>query len=471
MKPFERAVRDTINQYKLITGDETILVAVSGGPDSTALLALLIKLFSKRVKAAAYIDHQLRPDETAAERVHVEQLCHDFGIPFAHASVDVPQAQITSDESPEACARRLRFAALEKLMKKHQASLLALGHTRDDQVEEILIRLIRGSGMNGLSGMRYRNNHIIRPLLNSSKQEILAYLAATGLSFCLDSSNESRSFLRNKIRLDLLPLLEKEFNPAIQQTLLNSATIFKDEDKYLDDRAQRLYHQIVRRTEEQSADRRQNYRFTIDSFCSIPLALKRRVLEKLFWQSGTPSTFLGIEKALALHSHGKTGSSLHFSGGMRVIKTSEEIIFCSRPGDKNKRLRQNEAFEDEFIFHTTGTILITQLGLRVCIESIAPPKTLAPKTLYIDGDQVSFPIVLRAPVPGECFHPLGAPGRKKVARYFSDKKIPKHQRHKYPVLVSEGIGVIGILGLEISERVKLSERTGRVLKIFQENLS
>lgn len=470
MKPLEQSVLDTIQQHSLITDDTTILVAVSGGPDSTALLSVLVHLFPESVKAAVYIDHKLRPLETGAELQHVKQLCNSFNIDFDSRSVDVQNVRMASGESPEACARRLRFEALDQLMDQHQADLVALGHTRDDQVEEVLIRLIRGSGMNGLSGMRVKNKHIIRPLLNSSKEEILDYLATADLPFCTDSSNVSRAYLRNKIRLELIPLLEQEFNPSIRQTVLNTAAILREEDSYLDELTESHYHRVVKdRAASLSSSYERSYRINV--FMEFAAALRRRVLEKLFWQAGCPPTFQAIEEIIKLTEQGRTGTTIHFSGGLRIIRTADEIVFSSRLRDRNVRHRQADSFQEEVTIVGVGEYRVPLLGKTLFISPSDQYKTGETKTQYIDAHKAPFPLVLRAPAAGELFHPLGAPGKKKIARFFSDRKIPQHERYRYPVLVSQTGSVIAIPGMAISESVKISEKTSKILKIFWKQMS
>lgn len=464
MKALEQSVLDTINQHDLISEKSAILVAVSGGPDSTALLAILVKLVPASVKAAVYIDHKLRPEETGAEINHVKKLCNSLHIEFDHCSVDVKKVRMSSGESPESCARRLRFEALDELATLHKTDLIALGHTRDDQVEEVLIRLIRGSGVNGLSGMRVRNKNIIRPLLKNSKEEILEYLADVELPFCIDSSNKSRAYLRNKVRLELIPLLEQEFNPAIKQTILNSAIILRDEDSYLDDATELKFRDIVTEQEPGPTSHRElSYR--LESFQKIPAALCRRILEKMYWRSHCPPTFQAIEEIMELTTHGRTGTTIHFSGGLRVIKTAEEIIFSSRSRDRNMRHRPDDSFGEEILITGAGEYEIPALSKTLCISEEDQFNTGDHAIQYIDGNKVSFPLVLRAPLPGELFQPIGAPGKKKVSRFLSDRKLPKHLRHTFPVLVSQQSNIIAIPGMTISESVKITGEASMVLKI------
>lgn len=465
MKPLEQSVLDIIDQHGLIPDESGVLVAVSGGPDSTALLSILVNIIPASIKAAVYIDHKLRPEETKAEISHVKKLCDSFNIKFDCCSVDVQNVRMSSGESPEACARRLRFEALDKMALLHKTDLIALGHTSDDQVEEILIRLIRGSGMNGLSGMSVRNKHLIRPLLNSSKEEILQYLATVELPYCTDSSNKSQAFLRNKVRLDLIPLLEQDFNPSIKQTILNSAAILRDEDDYLQRVTEKTYPAIVTEKEQGPSTHKERC-YRLEAFGQIPVALRRRILEKMFWHSSCPPTFQAIEEIMKLTQQGRTGTAIHFSGGLRVIKTGEEIIFSSRPRDRNRRHRHDDRFSEEILIEGVGEYEVPQLGKRLCIRESDQPDMSDRRVQCLDHTKLIFPLVLRAPLPGELFHPIGAPGKKKISRYLSDRKVPKHQRHCYPVLVSQQGVIIAIPGITISESVKISEETAMVLKIF-----
>ena len=464
MQPLERSVLETIRRHRLISRKNRILVGVSGGPDSTALLAILVRLVPESVKAAVYIDHQLRPLETGAEISHLKKLCSCFGIAFDSCCVDVQSVRMSSGESPEACARRLRFAAFARMAEEHGTDLIALGHNRDDQVEEVLIRLIRGSGASGLSGMNVKNRQIIRPLLYNSKQEIIEYLDGSDLPYCTDSSNTDRAYLRNKIRLELIPLLEQEFNPSIKQTILNAAAILTAEDSYLDETAEKLYCSVVREREVPGTANRE-CSFAIKPFRKISRALGRRILEKMFRQSDCPPTFQAIEEIMKLAQKGRTGTTIHFAGGLRIIKTAEEIVFSSRPTDRNRRHRRNDTFHQTVSIEGVGEYQVPQLGKTLCITRSAPVKVFDGSAQYMDAQKAVFPFALRAPLPGEQFQPLGAPGKKKISRFFSDRKLPRHQRHLFPVLVSGDNEIIAIPGITISDSMKVCQQSAAVLKI------
>ena len=195
----------------MLDPDQSAVIGVSGGPDSICLMHALRNLYDNLSMTCVYVDHSLRPDESALEAKVVESQCEERSARFVALPVDVVSEVRATGESIEACARRLRYGALEQVRSEAGADFIAVGHTADDQVEEVLLRLIRGSGLKGLSGMQPRYGKVVRPLLEVSRHEILSYLDEHGYQYCHDSSNQSDRFLRNRIRLDLLPLLERRW--------------------------------------------------------------------------------------------------------------------------------------------------------------------------------------------------------------------------------------------------------------------
>jgi tRNA(Ile)-lysidine synthase len=222
-----------LNSKIVLDEKDRIIVAVSGGPDSVALLFLLKELPKKIAVSAVYVDHGLRPGEIPQEIELIERHCIELDYPFYVRQVDVKGRYQSTGESPEAAARILRYEILEEIRHELHAKYIAVGHTADDQVEQFFIRLIRGTGRDGLSGMDYQNGFIIRPLLDETKKSLVAYLDARGVKYCTDSSNKERNFLRNRVRLDLLPLLEKEFTPAIRTKILQLMEIIRVEEAFL----------------------------------------------------------------------------------------------------------------------------------------------------------------------------------------------------------------------------------------------
>jgi len=259
-------------ENSLITGEEPVLIAVSGGSDSVALLHILSALYPKNKRIAVYVDHCLRPHETPAEKEIVEALAKKCSASFVALTVDTPKEQKEKKCSLEEAARNLRYRALKNLIKRYNAQCIAVGHTSDDQAEEILLRLIRGTGSAGLSGMALKTGTIIRPLLHESKKMLRDYLKAHKLSYCEDSSNSDLRFLRNKIRLDLLPNLEQNYNPAMRSTLVQTAEILSEENRFLDLLCEKIFQKSCIPEKEQLT-------LDIAILNKEDIAIKRRVFD------------------------------------------------------------------------------------------------------------------------------------------------------------------------------------------------
>jgi tRNA(Ile)-lysidine synthase len=316
-------------QALALPGD-TVIVGVSGGPDSVALLHILCSGLPLIKFIAVYIDHGLRPTETGAEIELVRALAHQLQAGFELIAVDVTTAAQNNKTSIEETARTLRYQALEAMRQRHQGDAIAVAHTADDQAEELLIRLIRGSGRKGLSGMQPRNGHIIRPLLHEGKETLLHYLQAQQIPFCIDSSNLERTYLRNQVRLDLLPYLQEHFNQSIKQTLLQTAQILQDEEALLEEMADKAWHQTVRITAIQPITPEtppHSVQINSNEFCRCHPALQRRILEKSCWQMAARPQFRQIALLLDLLHTGQTGTEIHLSQGLRAYKTRQEVIF------------------------------------------------------------------------------------------------------------------------------------------------
>ena len=454
MRSFEQRIRKTINSYRLITPDQSVVVAVSGGPDSICLLHALCNLCGESAITCVYVDHNLRPEESVRERNVVEAHCIQRSIDFIDVSVDVPATVGATGESIEACARRLRYDALEDVRCSKKAELIAVGHSADDQVEEVLLRLIRGSGLKGLSGMRPKYGRVIRPLLEVSRQEVLTYLEANGYEFCHDSSNESLRFLRNRIRLELLPLLEERFNPSIRNTILNTARVLEIEEEFLSGGSNRLYKSLATLTTHGQP----SISFALEALSAIPAALRRRIFERACWDIGCRPEFKTIERTDALMAEPASGAELHLPDGVRVLQQYDSLIFSRLAADRGPRERLTQRIEVRQEITKPGSYFIGELGgqleimLADCIEPVDE------KTMRLDAESITFPLRLRSVEPGDRFTPLGAPGRKKVARFLGDRKVPKHRRAYHPILDSAQ-GIICVLGQEIDERCRVSDTT------------
>ena len=289
------------------------------------ILAALGDEFSLTL-VAAYIDHGLRPDENPGEWVCVEEAANRLGLAAGRVAVDVRLMATLKKISPEHAARESRYQALASLAQQWSTDLLAVAHTADDQAEEVLLRLFRGGGRKALSGMRARSGTLIRPLLNVCKADLLAYLADKGVAFCSDSSNNDLRFLRNRIRHELLPLLEERYDPGIRQALLKTAANLSEDEDLLEHLLDQHWSEVVDIAWHDGSPGLAGLLKRIP-FVALHSALQRRIAEKMLWQMGASSRYEHILSVVGAACTGRNGSELHLSRGLRVLVTPTHLEF------------------------------------------------------------------------------------------------------------------------------------------------
>ncbi len=333
MHPFERKTLCFCRDHGLFPERARVASGVSGGVDSVSLLAALAALREELGIAelvAVYVDHGLRPDETAAERELVRELAGRFSCRFVCEAVDVPARREKTGESLEAAARELRYAALRRAAG--DGGIVAVAHHADDQAGELLVRLVRGTGLSGLAGMLPDNSlGVVRPFLCHRRRDIEAYAATRGLSFLYDSSNDDPAFLRNRVRQELVPFLKEHFNPAMVDTLCRTADILALEDDFLRRKTLAALASCWRGTSGGGE-------LALAPFASLHPALARRVVDAVLWQVGCPATMERVESIRELAARGRTGARLHLPGGLRVLRERERLRFFYPLGRRPHRL-------------------------------------------------------------------------------------------------------------------------------------
>lgn len=445
------------------------MLGVSGGPDSMALLHVLAELgkHSGWMLVVAHVDHGLRPAEAEAEADLVRDAAGRLGIPFVQARVEVRSWAAERGLSIEHAARELRYGFFEQVARQHGAGKIVVAHTADDQAEEVLLRLIRGSGRAGLAGMApCRDNLIVRPFLTIGKKEILAYLAATGAAFSEDSSNRQRIFLRNRVRLDLLPWLKKHFNPAIERSLRERAAIFQAEEELLATLARAACESVL----QEETGPEPGLILRLPEFARQSLALGRRILESACWRMGCRPTFRQIEQLRRLAGDGE-GALLHLSAGLRVRRQGQELRFRYPQGKRALRgnLVPYAEISDYLVkIDGPGEYLLEAVGLILRLEILEASPGQGPgqetTAICLDADRLSFPLLARPFRPGDRFRPLGAPGRKKVGDFFTDRKVPLAERRRVPVL-ADSLGIVALPGLRPDQRCAVGPQTRRILVV------
>ena len=491
MHPLEKKTLKIIQQENLLQAGEKVVAAVSAGPDSMALLHILTRLSPVLdfTLAAAYVNHGLRPSEAENEKNLVAAEALRLGVAFFSGAVDVIGFAARQKMSIEHAARILRYDFLEKTARACSAQKIGLAHTADDQAEEILLRLIRGTARKGLSGMKtLRADKFIRPFLRFSKSMLLDYLEKYSIPYRIDSSNRENVYLRNRVRNELLPYLAADYNPDIRQTLIRTANILQDEEELLENLSTSAFTETVAVMPEDPArqipdsntpaaeSQPLELKINLDLFLRHPRAIQRRVLEKCCWLMSCEPRSRQIENLLQLAMHDSPEGSLHLADGLRVMKNKDQLCFEYPRGLGHFRgslePETSVQFPETNIFGP-GSYDFPVLNKRLIVEYledfIPGTEDSFPSGECLDSGLFSFPLTLRGPKPGDRFHPLGAPGSKKVNDFLGDQKVNLHARGLVPVLCA-GDSILALLGLRTDHRYRITEKTTQALRVRWEEL-
>lgn len=272
------SVRDNIKNNNLIKKDDKVIVAVSGGPDSMCLVDCLYKLKDElEFKiVVAHVNHGIR-EESEQEKVYVETYCNDRNIPFYYLKVDVPALSKEQKISEETCGRNVRYDFFEEVREKENATSIAVAHNLNDNVETILLNIIRGCGLKGLTGMDFKFNKIIRPLLTIEKRDILLYNDKLELNPCFDKTNEEEIYVRNKVRLSLIPALQ-EINPNFISSMTRMRNILKEDNDFIEDYVDNLLEKVI--VSEENSKLVFNFSLILDEHESIKNRIIRKIIER-----------------------------------------------------------------------------------------------------------------------------------------------------------------------------------------------
>ncbi|OQY02618.1 MAG: tRNA lysidine(34) synthetase TilS [Desulfobacteraceae bacterium 4572_130] len=326
-KKIIKTASKTILNHNMISSNDSILIGVSGGPDSVGLLLFLLKKKYEYLitLGIAHINHSLRGKESDKDARFVKTLAAKHNLPFFLKKKNVGDFAKKNHMSIEDAARKIRYSFYKKICEKKKYSKIALGHNKDDNAELVLMNLLRGSGAKGLSGIPpKRNSWIIRPFIEITKQNILEYLKFQNQKYVIDTSNTNKKFLRNRIRNHIFPILKNKYNPAIIESLTRTAQIIREENQWMEKQTEICFNQALKKKKHNEV---QLYR---KFFINLKTALKRRLARKAIKEiKGNLKciTLFHIDSIIKLASSITSGKSLDFPDQIRVIKTKKELYF------------------------------------------------------------------------------------------------------------------------------------------------
>jgi len=320
-------VQQTLSDHDMIKKKDAVLAAVSGGPDSMTLAHVLLQLKNEYdlTLGTAHLNHGLRFEDANRDELFVKKIAYELDLPFFSKTEDIQSIAVQESLSIETAGRNARYAFFKKTAKEHGYSKIATGHTYDDNAELVLMNLLRGAGAKGLSGIPpKRNDLFIRPLIRVTKSTILEFLSHKDQSYMIDSSNEDTVFLRNKIRHHLLPMLEKEYNPEVQDCLNRTSQILKLENEFMEDLTLDTFQQLLKKEHVGFIE------LFLDRFNDLHPAIKHRVVRKaiLNTKGDLLRIALGhVQDIVQLALSSPKGKSLDLPGQIRVFKTRDTICF------------------------------------------------------------------------------------------------------------------------------------------------
>ncbi|MCJ8015061.1 tRNA lysidine(34) synthetase TilS [Paenibacillus sp. KQZ6P-2] len=462
-------VLHTAGEHNLWVPHDTIIVAVSGGPDSVALLHVLHQISNRYIPLrliCAHVHHGLRA-ESDQEAELVRSLAQQLNLPFEMVRIDVPSYMKESGKGFEEAARDKRYAFLHETAQRHGAASIALAHHADDQAETVLLHLLRGSGLGGLKGMkikrREKNVELIRPFLRIYKTDIMNICRQNGYAYAIDSSNLSNQYRRNAIRLDVLPFLG-QYNGHIRQSLVQLADIAGAEDDYMEQAADHVYHDLVQHKDG-------GLHFQTPSFLALHVALQRRLIKLILNYLSAGIEIADFHKIELIRQgivqNKSTTWSLDIGGGLACIREYDMILFMHKPTEQSK----SYTYE---LQTAVPELFIPEIGKRLKVKMQPPHDRYfsnmagACAEAVFDADELIFPLTLRSRLPGDTMKVMGLNGSKKVKDIFIDAKIPPSIRSRIPVLVDGSGNMIWIPGVRRSIHAAVGTQTTAVLHMCLE---
>lgn len=451
-------VLNIIREYNLINENDNIVVGVSGGPDSMALLFCLLEIketmdFNIYV---AHVNHGVRGEEARKDQLFVEEMASKLGLPYYTKNVNMieygKERGITSEEA----GRELRYGFFREILKSVGGGKIAVAHNMNDQAETLLMRFMRGTGIDGLKGMEFISGDIIRPILGIDRKEIEAYIEVNRIETVLDKTNLEPIYSRNKVRLELIPYMEKSFNPNLVNTLWRMSRVSAIDSKFLEEYSRRRFNIMVKKEDENSII------LDGEKFIEEDRSIQQRIIRNGILKIN--GSLQGVTEAqtsfvLNLFFASDTGKEVHLSNNI-IARISYGDLIIEKAKDKEEKkyfyelkapglnhLDMGYSFEVDIFHRDEGFTMYKGNNTR-----------------YFDLQKVKGSLGVRNRQDGDRLVPFGMKGTKKLKDYFIDEKVPKELRDSIPLIVDDE-NILWVVGYRTNELYKVTKDTKKILAI------
>ena len=464
-------VEKTILKYNLLQKNDKVLVAVSGGADSLALLHCLYTLKSEYnwILVVAHLNHMLRGTEADRDAEYVKGFADKLGLKSVIEKANVLQILEQGSFSPQEGARIVRYDFLVKTAQVLSCNKIALGHHKDDQAETVLLNLLKGAGLDGLKGIAPKRDLFIRPLIEIKKDTLEQYCKEKELTFYDDVSNSKDVYLRNKIRNRLMPVIIEEFNQNIVDVLANTADILREENLYLESMAEKNEEQcrLFLNMDTKKGE------WSTKLLATLPIAIQRRTIRQIYTLlrgSNYTLSFFHVEVVRNLVLKNVSGNIAELPGQLVVVYSYNKLKVMP----KEEYYSQGN-IDYSYELPIPGNVHIKEINATIEAKSLSPLEAAEKLKLKIDNEAIvamdsDDMLIIRNRKPGDRMILTGMSGTKKLKDLFIDEKIEKMERNRVPVVLSKKTGkIIWVAGLRISEEFKNTLNKNSVLLKFSIN--
>ena len=445
----EEKARQAIKKFKLIQQDEHLLVGVSGGSDSMALLHLLCKLKTEYNLhlVVAHVDHMFRGDQSYEDYVFVEKYCAEWGVTFEGTRINVPEYINNTGKSSQVASREVRYKFFEEIMSKYAIHKLVLAHHGDDQLETILMRLTRGATGEARAGIKIRRTlreyEIIRPFLWASKDDVEEYCFNHGIAYRLDASNEKPVYARNRYRLHVLPFLKQE-NARVHEHFQRFSEELLEDEAFLNALAEEHLRAMVLKKDKE-------VKISIDKLLQTPKPLQRRciqlILNYLYFERQEDLSATHIQSMITLFQSSPPSGEVHLPAGLKVIKSYNECIFTFGKSDP-------ESYS--YTIHIQGETILPN-GRKIQAVKNQSIDDKSNNIFVINFEDIHLPLTVRTRKDGDRMRVKGLNGSRKVKNIFIDKKVPVTERALWPIVEDANQEILWIPGLVKSDKEVVKE--------------